>query len=206
MSPRSSNPYLIQFIRNYTAEPIGTDLQEAAKKFGIQIELEFGAYENLGMEIAEIASADPSPAVAVITIDLEYFAGGLYSPLWDMSRTNGELQSLLLAVDRIPAKTLVLLSTFLPPFNTSIPWTPGHPVLGRAAAAFELNQVLREFVAQRPTRCGLLDFERIAARLGEAATLDRRFGLMNKAPFKEEFVNAAAAEIARFLRARYLPP
>ena len=62
---------------------------------------------------------------------------------------------------------------------------PGHAVLGRESAAFELNRILRDFVARHPGRCGLLDFERIAARLGEAGTLDRRFGLMMKAPFKE---------------------
>ncbi|HTA95779.1 MAG TPA: HAD-IIIC family phosphatase, partial [Verrucomicrobiae bacterium] len=105
-----------------------------------------------------------------------------------------------------PAKSFILISTFLPPFRTSLPWAPGHPVLGRDAAAFELNNLLRNFVAQRPSRCGLLDFERLAARLGEAATLDRRFGLMMKAPFTPEFIAAAAGEIIRHLKCRYLPP
>jgi len=57
-----------------------------------------------------------------------------------------------------------------------------------------LNTILRDFVAQRPNRCGLLDFERIAARLGESATFDRRFGLMMKAPFRQEFVNLSGGD------------
>jgi FkbH-like protein len=106
----------------------------------------------------------------------------------------------------MPSQSFVFISTFIPSSQISLPWAPEHPVLGRDSAAFELNRILRDFVARRPNRCGLLDFERIAARLGEAATFDRRFGLMMKSPFREEFIAAAAAEVMRFLKCRYLPP
>jgi FkbH-like protein len=137
---------------------------------------------------------------------LDYFSGGIFSPKWQLAQVINDFNSLLAAIDAIPAKSFVLISTFLPAFRTSMPWAPGHPILGRDSAAFELNNLLRDFIAQRPNRCGLLDFERIAARLGEAATLDRRFGLMMKAPFRQEFVAAAAGEIIRCLRCRFLPP
>ncbi len=114
--------------------------------------------------------------------------------------------AVLAAVDTIPAMSFVLISNFIPAFRTSMPLAPGHPVLGRDSAAFELNRILMDFIAQRTNRCGLLDFERISARLGEAATLDRRFGLMMKSPFKPEFAAAVAAEVMRFLKCRFLPP
>ena len=196
----------IHFVRNYTVEPIAEALQEAAGKIGLGIEPSFGAYDNLGPEIAAFASGQDAPSILVVTIDLEYFAGGLFSPQWNRETVVDEFNSLLAAMDAIPAKTFVLISTFVPSFRTPMPWAPGHPVLGRDAVAFELNTILREFVAQRTNRCGLLDLERVAARLGEAATLDRRFGLMNKAPFKPAFVAAAAEEILRFLKCRYLAP
>ncbi len=196
----------IQFIRNYTAEPIGNALQEAAAPLGLSVKINFGAFDNLGAEIATLASGTEPPAIVVVTIDLDYFSGGIFSPRWQLAQVINDFNSLLAAIDAIPAKSFVLISTFLPAFRTSMPWAPGHPILGRDAAAFELNNLLRDFIAQRPNRCGLLDFERIAAQLGEAATLDRRFGLMMKSPFKQEFVAAAAWEIIRYLRCQFLPP
>ena len=196
----------IQFIRNYTAEPIGNALQEAAAPMGLSVKTNFGAFDNLGAEIAALASCPEPPAIVIVTIDLDYFAGGAFSPKWQIAEIINDFNSLLAAIDSIPAKSFVIISTFLPAFRNPMPWTPGHPILGRDSAAFELNNLLRNFVAQRPNRCGLLDFERVAARLGEAATLDRRFGLMMKAPFKQEFVAAAAGEIIRHLRCRFLPP
>lgn len=196
----------IHFVRNYTAEPIAEAVREAAQPIGLSVQASFGAYDNLGAEIATLAASENPPALAILTIDLEYFSGGLFSPNWNQAQVVDDLHALLAAVDAIPAKTFVLLSTFIPSFRPPMPWAPGHPVLGRDSAAFELNAILRDFVAQRSNRCGLLDFERVAAQLGEAATFDRRFGLMMKAPFKPEFVAAAAAEVLRFLKCRHLPP
>jgi FkbH-like protein len=196
----------IQFIRNYTAEPIGQAVQEAAGKIGLSVKTQFGAFDNLGAEIATLAASQEPPPIVVVTIDLDYYAGGISSPRWDTARALQDFDSLLAAIETIPAKTFVLLSTFIPPFRTSLPWAPAHPVLGRDAAVFELNTRLRDFVAQRANRCGLLDFERLAARLGEAATLDRRFGLMMRAPFRQPFVTAAAEEVLRFPKCRFLPP
>jgi FkbH-like protein len=196
----------IQFIRNYTAEPIGLAVQAAAEPLGLSVKTHFGAYDNLGAEIATLSSSQKPPSIIIITVDLEYFSGGLFSPVWRLPEVISEFNTLLAAIDAIPAKSFVLISTFIPAFRTAMPWVPGHPVLGRDSAAFELNAILRDFIAQRSSRCGLLDFERLAARLGESATLDRRFGLMMKAPFRQQFVEAAAAEIMRFLKCRFLPP
>jgi FkbH-like protein len=196
----------IHFIRNYTAEPVRIAVQEAAQRIGLSVKTDFGAYDNLGAEIAALSSREELPSFVVITIDFEFFSGGVFSPNWNRARVIDDFNALLAAVDAIPAKSFVLISTFIPAFRTSMPWAPAHPILGRDSVAFELNSILRDFVAQRPARCGLLDFERIAARLGESATLDKRFGLMMKSPFRPEFVEAAAAEITRFLRCRFLPP
>src|ERR1043165_6548601 len=196
----------IQIIRNDTAEPIGLAVQEAAQQIGLSVKTHFGPYENLGAETAALSASAEAPAVAVLTMDLDYFAGGIFAPGWSQAEAASELDALLVAADAACARSFILISTFIPPFGTSLPWAPGHPVLGKDTAAFQLNTTLREFVAERPNRCGLLDFQRIAARLGEAATLDRRFGLMMKAPYKQEFVAAAAQEILRYLKCRFLPP
>src|SRR5436190_11269741 len=154
----------IQFIRNYTAEPIGHAVREAATQIGLPVKTQFGGYDNLGAEIANLVSSHEPPAIVIVTIDLDYFAGGIFSPKWNITQVTNDLTALLAAVDALDDKSFVLLSTFIPAFRTSMPWSPSHPVLGRAAGAFELNTMLRGFVAQRPNRCGLLDFERIAAQ------------------------------------------
>jgi FkbH-like protein len=196
----------IQFIRNYTAEPLGIAIQEAANQVGLSVKTSFGAYDNLGVEIASLSSNPDTPAFAVLTISLDYFSGGIFSPNWERAEVINEFKRLLDAIDTLSVKTFVLISTFVPPFRTSLPWAPNHAVLGKDAAVFELNAIVRNFVAKRSDRCAILDFERIAARLGEPATFDRRFGMMMKSPFKPEFVTAAAEEVMRFFRCRFLPP
>src|SRR5258706_6554963 len=173
----------IRFVRNYTVEPIGNAVQEEAEQIGLSSKTHFGGYDNLGAEIATLSSSQETPSIVIVTIDLDYFSGGIFSPKWDPGKVINDFKSLLAAIDALSAKSFVLISTFIPAFRTSMPWTPGHPVLGRDSAAFELNTILRDFVAQRPNLCGLLDFERIAPRLGESAAFDRRFGLLMKAPF-----------------------
>src|SRR5437763_8211203 len=92
----------IRFIRNYTAEPLGNALSDVAQKAGLQIKTEFGAYDNLGAEIATLASSPSPPEFAVVTIDLEYFSGGLSSPKWDFGGVKSGFESLLHAIDAVP--------------------------------------------------------------------------------------------------------
>ena len=201
-----SNELTIHFIRNYTAEPIGNAVEAAAQKIGLTAKASYGAFDNLGAELVALSSAEVIPTFVVVTIDLDFFAGGLYSAKWDFREVADSFNSILNAVDALPATTFVLISTFIPPARTSMPSMPRHPLFGRNSAAFELNALLRDFVAQRSNRCGILDFERVAAQLGEAATLDKRFGLMMKSPFKQEFVEAIASEFTRYLACRFLSP
>lgn len=195
----------IQFIRNYTAEPIGNAVEEAAREIGLSVKTQYGAYDNLGAEIATLASSTDLPSIVIITIDLGYFCGGIFSPKWDFAQVSDEFNSLLAAIDAIPAQSFIFISNFIPAFRMPLPLAPGHPTLGRDSAAHDLNLILRDFVAQRTNRCGLLDFERVSARIGELATRDKRFGLMAKSPFKQEFVEAAATEVMRFLKCRFMP-
>ena len=162
----------IQVVRNYTAEPLGNAVQDAARQIGLPVTIQYGAYDNLGAELAKLSSSPECPSIVIITIDLDYFCGGIFSPKWVLAQVIDEFNSLLGAVDAISAQSFVFISNFIPAFRTTMPLAPGHPVLGRESAAVELNLILRDFVAQRTNHCGLLDFDRISARLGQAATRD----------------------------------
>lgn len=70
----------IQFVRNYTVEPIGDAVQEASRAIGLSVQTLFGAYDNLGAEIATLASAAEAPSIVIVTIDLDYFSGAFFRP------------------------------------------------------------------------------------------------------------------------------
>src|SRR5262245_27445635 len=103
-----SSKVTIRFVRNYTIEPVGDSLVEAASNLGLIVHPEFGAYDNLGVEIAELAAGPESPAVTIVTIDLDYFSAGLFSPRWDRNQALIELERILSAIDRLAAKSFVL--------------------------------------------------------------------------------------------------
>src|SRR5262245_50682799 len=100
----------IQFVRNYTAEPIGNALREAAEKLGLSVKTHFGAYDNLGAEIANIHSSKEPPSIVVVTIDLNYFSGGIFSTKWDIARAIDDYRALLATIDALDAKSIVILS------------------------------------------------------------------------------------------------
>lgn len=199
-------PSTFQFIRNYTVEPIGSALAESAKESNFSIESTYGSFDNLGTEILNIRTSDNPPTFVVLTIDLDYFCGGIYSPNWKRSQVVDEFNQLLNAIDTIPPSSFILISNFIPTTAISIPLSLGHDILGRSSIYDDLNLTLRDFIAQRTSCCGLLDFARLAAHLGEASTKDRRFALMYKSPFKVNFVAAAAQEILRILKCKFTPP
>jgi FkbH-like protein len=201
-----TKPLTFQFIRNYTVEPIGSALAESAKESNFSIELTYGSFDNLGTEILNIRISDNPPTFVVLTIDLDYFCGGIYSPNWKRSQVVDEFNQLLNAVDTIPPGSFILISNFIPSTEISIPLSPGHDILGRSSIIDDLNLTLRDFIARRTSRFGLLDFARLAVHLGEASTKDRRFALMYKSPFKENFVAAAAQEILRFIKCKFTLP
>ncbi|PYJ08524.1 MAG: hypothetical protein DME25_01280, partial [Verrucomicrobia bacterium] len=85
----------VQFIRNYTAEPIGNALVEAAMEVGVLISPRYGAFDNLGAEVAALARSEQPPAMVVVTIDLAYFSGGIFSPGWSVAQVTDDLTTLL---------------------------------------------------------------------------------------------------------------
>src|SRR4051812_12830770 len=99
----------IHFFRNYTAEPLGNAIQDRAKQVGLSAKATFGAYDNLGAEIASLGSSEDIPSFAILTISLDYFSGGIFSPRWDRAEVIADFKRLLDAVEALSAKTFVLI-------------------------------------------------------------------------------------------------
>ncbi len=202
MAPKHTT---IHFIRNFTVEAIGGAVKEAAEGLPLSLEITYGAYDNVVPEIHSVSTSGSPPEILILALDIEFFAGGTFRPEWTLSDARAELTRIFSALETVPKGTLILFATFLPPFAITLPWVPEHPMLGRSSAAFSLNQLIRDFVGSHPHRAGLLDLERIAAQIGEKEAIDRRFGLMMKAPFRSGFVTAIAREVVRILRTQFFP-
>ncbi len=196
----------VQFIRNYTAEPLGEALANLLAKCPTGFEATFGAYGNVLPELFDIASSKVAPNVLVLTLHLDFFGAGIHSSLWNFAEAEAELNQILRTVEKLPATVYTFISNFVPPTRAELPILGLETYSGRDNTAQEFNLVIREFVKLNAHKCGLLDFQKIAARLGELATFDLRFGLMKKVPFKPAFFEAAASEIQRVLSARSSSP
>src|ERR1043166_2925323 len=99
----------VQFIRNYTAEPIGLAVEDLARKLGIPVQPQFGAYDNAGPELALLAGSESLPGLVILTLDIDYLSGGICSPKWHAAQATSDLKTLLDIVEVISAKTFVLV-------------------------------------------------------------------------------------------------
>jgi FkbH-like protein len=195
----------IHFVRNYTVEPVGNAISDLMEELKIPANLTYGSYDNLGYEISQIGKADNPPSYLFISVDLNYFAGGFYSKNWNREESLREFEHLVAAVDSVPPQTFVIISNFIPDSAVPLPEIPGHRLMGRNHFIRELNDALYEFVSKRADRCANLDFERIAARLGSAASFNNRFSLMSKSPFTQDFSEQAGRQFIRILKCRHMP-
>jgi FkbH-like protein len=192
----------IHFVRNFTVEPIGRAIVEALSSEGVSARDTYGAYGNVGFELAGFAQGNETPTYLVLSLDLEYFAGGFHSPLWSRDEALGEFGLLLGAIERIPPQVYVIITDFSPVAAPGLPEIPGHRLYGRNLFIRELNGMIHGFAAARANQCAILSFERIFSRLGASACEDQRFSLMSKSPFTQEFALEAAKDFARLHSSR----
>lgn len=196
----------VQIVRNFTVEPLLEVLGKDLKLSGFELEAEVGAYGNQIQEILTLSKNPDKPDVLILALHMDYFSAGLFSPRWSIEDAKSELNALFHAIDSLPEGIFTVVSTFVSPVHSNLPLPSPNSIAGRDDAAGELNRMVSAFVVNRTNKCGILDFQKIAARLGEKESIDQRFGLMMKVPFKPAFFEAASQEVLRFIRARARSP
>jgi len=192
----------IAFLRNLTLESIEPFIKYHCYRDAIRPEMYFAGYDTARQELLDPDSPlhGHAPDVVVVALQLEYLAPHCRQPGWRADTTREQLTELIeSACERTAA--LVAVNTFLPPFHSEHGLGVPADRSDLSSQVEDLNQTLRDFAAARPGRVVLIDWQRLVRVLGEAGSMDYRYGYLARAPFKPAFLNLYAHELAKVVRA-----
>ena len=192
----------IFFLRNFSIEGIDPFLKYHLYSADIRPEIVFGGYDVIHQELLDSQSRlYKTPAdVIVLALVLEGLASDYGRPGWSSEAAIDEVLQLFRIIEE-RTNGLVAVNTFLPPFYSECGIATTDGSCGLTDQLNELNQKLKRYVRNHPSRFFLMDWERITRVLGEARSIDYRFWYTAKAPFKQGFYNLYAKEIAKLVRA-----
>jgi FkbH-like protein len=191
----------INFLRNFTIEPIEPFLSLHCLRNGINPEIVFGNYDNVNQEILSDNSHiyTEQPDIIVVSLYLE----NMVPESWDNDTCLNIIENIERYVSTLLKKTpaIVVLNSFIPPSYSDTGLVTNLNLSSKLNGVYLLNAQLRKFVSQHSSRLFLVDSERLIRILGWENSIDKRFWYMNKSPFKYDFLNLYAEEIFRFARA-----
>ena len=192
----------INFLRNFTIEGIEPFLKNYLYKSDIRPDIVFGNFNNIQQEIfdndSHIYSANPE--IIVVAVCLENLLPDKSSFGWKSDETIAEIKNY---INLLLKKTnaLIAITTLATPFFSEIGITNIHENNGLIFETEKLNQRIREYVTDNPSRCLVLDVDRMVNILGYDASMDRRFWYSSSAPYKKELLALIASELTRVVRA-----
>jgi FkbH-like protein len=188
--------YRFGFLRNVTLEGIEPYLRYHMLTIGMRPALIFGGYgsmrQDLGLPDSVLVKC--SPNILVTAIMLEELDSNFGLPGWNASRSEEELSAIFEALRATDVPTIAL-NTFIVPFYSETGVLIA--ALDVASQVARLNDFIRSFVREHSPRFCLMDWDRLAHRIGEAETFDYRYWYISKAPFKRSFLDALARELVK---------
>ena len=199
---KTDKVFKVSFLRNYTIENIEPILKYRLFKKGIRPEITFGLYDNVNQEILNSGSHiyDSSTDLVVLSLLWEPLDEGYWKAGWNSKRLENEVLSVFNLLKK-KAKSLIAVNTFIPPFYSEYGIYSSKSHKGITYHINKVNQKIREYVSGHSDMFILVDFERFTRELGENKSIDYRYWQMYKAPFKTEFLNLYAKEIAKIAAA-----
>ncbi|MBL8743764.1 MAG: HAD-IIIC family phosphatase, partial [Myxococcales bacterium] len=181
----------VHVVRNVTVDALADQLRFEGYQRKLRVDTTLSGYDPFS------AAFDDAAQAAVHGVDVAFVWLSL-----DAMReafVDGRLSaaSAFAQVERLAQQTLdagakrVVLATFVPPIGTGVRYRD-------AGALYELNgQIVR--LAESSPRLGLCDVARIAACLGDDASIDRRFWTLFEAPFSQALCSKVAASLTATL-------
>ncbi|SFO29857.1 HAD-superfamily phosphatase, subfamily IIIC/FkbH-like domain-containing protein [Nitrosospira briensis] len=198
--PPAAPTYRFGFLRNITLEGIEPYLRYHMLRMGLRPDLIFGGYGSMRQDLMlpDSPLVKHCPDILVTALMLEELDPRYGLPGWNSAHSREELNSIFDALSASDAPT-ISLNTFIVPF---------HPETGALVAAPDaagevarLNEFVRAFVREHNPRFCLMDWDRLAHRIGEAEAMDYRYWYISKAPFKRSFLDALARELMKVVLA-----
>jgi FkbH-like protein len=163
---------------------------------GVRPELVFGGYGSIQQDLLSPDSplAKSRSDMLVTAIMLEELDHGFGLPGWNASTAQQHLE---IAFDRLIESGVptIAVNTFIVPFHSETGVLAAATDI--ASRVSELNDFIRGFVRKHSPRFCLMDWDRLARRIGEADVMDYRYWYLSKAPFKRPFLDALARELVK---------
>ncbi|SES89324.1 HAD-superfamily phosphatase, subfamily IIIC/FkbH-like domain-containing protein [Nitrosospira multiformis] len=192
--------YRFGFLRNVTLEGIEPYLRYHMLRMGLRPELIFGGYGSIRQDLIlpDSPLVKGCPDLLVTAFMLEELDPHYGLPGWNASHCREELSTIFDALAASDAST-ISLNTFIVPFRSETGTLIAAPDI--ASEVIRLNDFVRTFVREHSPRFCLMDWDRLAYRIGEAEAMDYRYWYISKAPFKRSFLDALARELTKVVLA-----
>ncbi|WP_457427534.1 hypothetical protein, partial [Roseateles sp. P5_E7] len=192
----------INFLRNLTIEGIEPYVSYHGLQAGIAPAIKFGEYDSVQQEILSKDSHlyRSAPELIVLALHLDtYLPDGWCNP-WTAAEVMAGLAALYDSAAE-DTSALILVNTFVPPSEPDFGISAARGLFSHHDEVLRLNQLIRDYVASKPARFLLSDWERYLRQLGAGDSLDYRFWYMSKAPFKKAFLYLYALDIIKIAKA-----
>ena len=199
MSPKAL-AYRFAFLRNVTLEGIEPYLRYHMLMAGIRPNLVFGGYGSMRQDLMlpDSPLVRCRPDMLITAFMLEELDARYGLPGWDASHARKELGEIFDILVASEAPTIAL-NTFIVPFRSETGVRVATSDI--ASEVTRLNDFIRGFVLEHTPRFCLMDWNRLAHRIGEAEAMDYRYWYLSKAPFKRSFLDSLARELIKIVLA-----
>jgi FkbH-like protein len=184
----------IHFLRNFTIEPQEPYLRLRLLRRDIQAQISYGGYDTMHQELLDPGSDlhRTRPDLVVVSLLPEILDRTSVTAGWRADQALARLDDLFTA---LIARTnaLIVANTVLAPVDALL---TGEQDTSRDAQLERLNDGLRVLAMQQPGRVVLTDWVERFSKIGSDEALDARFWKLSQAPFKRDFLNQYATDIA----------
>ncbi|MEN6461510.1 MAG: HAD-IIIC family phosphatase [Syntrophomonas sp.] len=192
----------IYFLRNYTLEMIEPFIKWRLYKEKINPRVQFGDYDVIQQEILDINSClhSSQPDLIVLSLIVDNLVPDYPSTKIIPAEIIHQLESLFLMLKE-HTSTLIAVNTFIPPFYQEYGLAQPENAVRLDYLVEELNQFIRQYVANHSSQFILLDLNRYVRILGEEQSIDYRYWYLSRAPFKSAFLDMYAMDLINIIRA-----
>lgn len=194
--PSTAPVYRFGFLRNVTLEGIEPYLRYHMLMAGMRMDLVFGGYGSMRQDLmlSDAPLVRLRPDMLVTAFMLEELDTRYGLPGWDAASAREELGKVfdIMMASEVP---IIALNTFVVPFRSETGFRVATSDI--TSEVIRLNDFVRNFVREHSPRFCLMDWNRLAHRIGEAEAMDYRYWYLSKAPFKRSFLDSLARELIK---------
>jgi FkbH-like protein len=184
----------IRILRNYTLENLKPLLQFECARYERAVDVSFSDFDTFEQEVIDPTSKTNTGHHDLIVLSLWSDSLFGHPSTFEADRIFDRVKDLLERLKENTSSAIAVTSFLAPAFalGGARVEQEGRSSLSQVA---RLNRLLRAY-AQEQNRIYLIDMGIVQAENGAAATLDRRFWYLYKAPLRNEALAVLASELA----------